>query len=166
MDLFLPESGLIIWMLIAFLIVFFILAKVAWPMIMKSVDKRNQHIADSLKAAQDANEALAGVEQKRKEIMAESQAEQIKVMKESQDLKNQIIEEAKDQARIEAEKIVAESRVRLQKEQEEAMAEVKNEVVALSISIAEKLLTKELDDKKSQSEYIEQLLKKDNNIQA
>lgn len=34
MDLFLPESGLVIWMLIAFLIVFVILAKAGWPMIM------------------------------------------------------------------------------------------------------------------------------------
>ena len=67
MDLFLPESGLIIWMLIAFLIVFVILAKVGWPMIMNAVDKRNQHIIDSLKAAQEANEALAGVEENRKE---------------------------------------------------------------------------------------------------
>ena len=95
MDLFLPESGLIIWMLIAFLIVFAILAKVGWPMIMGAVDKRNKHITDSLKAAQEANEALAGIEEKRKEVMAQTQAEQIRMMKESQELKNQILEEAR-----------------------------------------------------------------------
>lgn len=159
MDLFLPESGLIIWMLIAFLIVFVILAKVGWPMIMNAVDKRNQHITDSLKAAQKANEALAGVEEKRKEVMAETQAEQIRIMKESQELKNQIMEEAKAQARAEAEKIVADARLRIEKEQAEAMSKVKNEVVALSVSIAEKLLQRELGDKKSQSDYIDQLLK-------
>lgn len=162
MDLFLPESGLIIWMLIAFLIVFVILAKVGWPMIMGAVDKRNQHIIDSLKAAQEANEALAGVEEKRKEVMAETQAEQIRIMKESQELKNQIMEEAKAQARAEAEKIVADARLRIEKEQAEAMSQVKNEVVALSVSIAEKLLQRELEDKKSQSDYIDQLLKNNN----
>jgi len=159
MDLFLPESGLVIWMLIGFLIVFVILAKVGWPMIMGAVEKRNTHISDSLLAAEEANNVLAGIEQKRQETMAAAQAEQIKIMKESQDLKNQLIEEAKTQARQEAEKIVTDTRLKMEKEQAEAMAQMKSEVVALAISIAEKLLQRELSDKQAQSDYIEQMLK-------
>ena len=153
-------------MLIAFLIVFAILAKAGWPMIMGAVEQRNTHIADSLQAAEEANNALAGIEQKRQETMAAAQAEQIKIMKESQDLKTQLIEEAKTQARKEAEKIVTDARLKMEKEQAEAMAQMKNEVVALSIDIAEKLLQRELSDKASQSEYIEQLLKNNPQIQA
>ena len=159
MDLFLPESGLVIWMLIAFLIVFVILAKAGWPMIMGAVEQRNAHIADSLLAAEEANNALAGIEQKQKETLAATQAEQIRIMKESQDLKTQLIEEAKAQARKEAEKIVADARLKIEKEQAEAMANIKNEVIALSVDIAEKLLQRELSDKAAQSAYIEQLLK-------
>ena len=159
MDLFLPESGLVIWMLIAFLIVFAILAKAAWPVIMGGVEKRNAHISDSLLAAEEANNALAGIEQKKQETMAAAQAEQIRIMKESQDLKAQVIEEAKAQARQEAEKIVAEARVKIEKEQAEAMAQIKNEVIALSVDIAEKLLQRELSDKQAQNDYVEQLLK-------
>ncbi len=159
MDLFLPESGLVIWMLIAFLIVFFILAKAAWPMIIGGVEKRNAHIADSLLAAEEANNALAGIEQKKQETLAATQAEQLRIMKESQDLKNQVVEEAKLQARQEAEKIVAEARLKIEKEQAEAMAQIKNEVIALSVDIAEKLLQRELSDKQAQNDYIEQLLK-------
>ena len=159
MDLFLPESGLVIWMLIAFVIVLLILAKAGWPMIMGAVEKRNAHISDSLLAAEEANNALAGIEQKRQETMAAAQAEQIKIMKESQDLKTQLIEEAKTQARQEAEKIVADARLKIEKEQAEAMANIKNEVIALSVDIAEKLLQRELSDKQSQNAYIEQLLK-------
>lgn len=159
MDLFLPESGLMIWMLIAFLIVFAILAKAAWPVIMGGVEKRNAHIADSLQAAEEANNALAGIEQKKQETLAATQAEQIRIMKESQDLKNQVIEEAKAQARQEAEKIVSEARLKIEKEQAEAMAQIKNEVIALSVDIAEKLLQRELSDKQAQNDYVEQLLK-------
>ena len=146
-------------MLIGFLIVFVILAKVGWPMIMGAVEKRNTHIAESLLAAEEANNALAGIEQKRQETMAAAQAEQIKIMKESQDLKNQLIEEAKTQARQEAEKIVTDTRLKMEKEQAEAMAQMKSEVVALAIDIAEKLLQRELSDKQAQSDYIDQLLK-------
>ncbi len=153
-------------MLIAFLIVFAILAKAGWPMIMGAVEKRNAHIADSLLKAEEANNALAGIEQKQKETLAATQAEQIRIMKESQDLKNQVIEEAKVQARKEAEKIVADARLKIEKEQAEAMANIKNEVIALSVDIAEKLLQRELSDKQSQGDYIEQLLKNNKRIQA
>ncbi len=148
-----------IWMLIGFLIVLFILAKVGWPMIMGAVNKRNQHISDSLLAAEEANNALAGIEAAKEKAIAESQAEQLRIMKENQELKTQLVEEAKEQARIEAEKIVNDARLRIQKEQAEAMAQIKAEVITLSVEIAEKLLQRELSDKQSQSEYVETLLK-------
>ena len=153
-------------MLIAFIIVFVILAKAGWPMIMGAVEQRNAHIADSLLAAEEANNALAGIEHKRQETIAAAQAEQIEIMKESQDLKTQLIEEAKTQVRQEAEKIVAEARLKIEKEQAEAMTKIKNEVIVLSVDIAEKLLQRELSNKQSQGDYIEQLLKNNKQIQA
>lgn len=148
-----------IWMLIGFLIVLFILAKVGWPMIMGAVTKRNQHISDSLVAAKEANEALAGIEAAKEKALADSHAEQIRIMNESQELKKQLIEEAKAEARSEAEKMVAEARLKIQKEQEEAMNQIKAEVITLSVDIAEKLLQRELSDKEAQSRYIEEILK-------
>ena len=150
-----------IWMLIGFLIVLFILAKVGWPMIMGAVKKRNQHISDSLVAAKEANEALAGIEAAKEKALAESQAEQIRMINESQELKKQLIEEAKAEARNEAEKIVADARLKIQKEQDEAMAQIKAEVITLSVDIAEKLLQRELSDKEAQSRYIEEILKEE-----
>lgn len=166
MDLFLPESGLVIWMLVAFLVVFFILAKFAWPVIMDSVTTRNDHIAQSLKAAEEAKSALAGIEQERKKIEAEARSEQIRILKESQELKTQMVEEAKQQARAEAEKIVAEARTQIAKEQQEAMAQVKNEVITLSVSIAEKILQRELSKDSAQDLYIELLLNNRNQAEA
>ena len=148
-----------IWMLIGFLIVLFILAKVGWPMIMGAVTKRNQHISDSLVAAKEANEALAGIEAAKEKALAESQAEQIRMINESQELKKQLIEEAKAEARNEAEKIVADARLKIQKEQDEAMSQIKAEVISLSVDIAEKLLQRELADKDAQSRYVEEILK-------
>ena len=146
-------------MLIGFLIVLFILAKVGWPMIMGAVDKRNQHISDSLKAAQEAHDALAGIEAAKEKAIAESQAEQIRIMNESQELKKQLIEEARNEARDEAEKLIADARLKIEKEQTEAMNQIKAEVITLSVGIAEKLLQRELNDKDAQSRYVEEILK-------
>ena len=151
-----------IWMLIGFLIVLFILAKVGWPMIMGAVTKRNQHISDSLMAAQEAKDALADIEAAKEKALADSQAEQIRIMNENQELKRQLVEEAKNEARAEAEKIVVDARLKIQKEQAEAMEQIKAEVITLSVDIAEKLLQRELSNKDAQSQYIEEILK-DNN---
>ena len=40
MELFTPDFGLIFWMFVAFAILFFLLWKFAWPMILKTVDHR------------------------------------------------------------------------------------------------------------------------------
>ena len=146
-------------MLLGFLLVLLILAKVGWPMIMGAVDKRNQHISDSLLEAQEAHDALAGIEAAKEKAIAESHAEQIRIMNESQELKKQLVEEARNEARAEAEKIVADARQKIKKEQEEAMSEIKAEVISLSVDIAEKLLQRELSDKDRQSRYVEELLK-------
>jgi len=153
-------------MLIGFLIVLFILAKVGWPMIMGAVTKRNQHISDSLLAAEEANNALAGIEAAKEKALADSKAEQLRIMNESQELKKQLIEEARQEARNEAEKIVADARLKIQKEQAEAMSQIKAEVITLSVDIAEKILQRELSDKEAQTEYIEQLLKDRPQIEA
>ena len=148
-----------IWMLIGFLIVLFILAKVGWPMIMGAVNKRNQHISDSLIAAKEANEALAGIEAAKEKAIAEQQAEQVRIINESQELRKQLLEEARNEARDEAEKMIADARLKIQKEQEEAMNQIKAEIITLSVDIAEKLLQRELADKDAQSRYVEEILK-------
>jgi len=148
-----------IWMLIGFLIVLFILAKVGWPMIMGAVNKRNQHISESLEAAKEANDALAGIEAAREKAIADSHAEQVRIMNEIQDLRKQLIEEAQAEARNKTEEMLAEARQRIQKEQDEAMTQIKAEVITLSVEIAEKLLQRELSDKDAQGRYIEEILK-------
>ena len=44
-----PDLGLLFWMLLAFLVVFFVLAKYGFPAIINMVEGRNAYINDSLK---------------------------------------------------------------------------------------------------------------------
>lgn len=131
-------------------------------MIMGAVEKRNQHISDSLEAAKEANEALAGIEAAKEKALAESQAEQIRIMNESHELRKRLIEEAHNEARDKAEQMLTEARQRIAKEQADSISQIKAEVVSLSVDIAEKLLQRELGDKDAQNQYIEELLKDDN----
>jgi len=158
MNLFLPESGLVIWMLIAFSILFFVLAKFAWPGIMSSITKRQEHIADSLKKADEAVKTLESLQEKGNQIIAQAQAEQLKMVKETEDLNKKMVAEAKAKAESEAAKIIEAANAQIMRDKENAIVELRKEVAALSIQMAEKVLQKELADKDAQSKYISNLL--------
>ena len=59
MSLLMPDTGLLFWMLLAFLVVFFVLAKFGFPIITRMVNERKTYIDHSLIAAKEANEQLA-----------------------------------------------------------------------------------------------------------
>ena len=158
MDLFLPESGLVIWMTIAFGIVFFILSKFGFPIILKSINEREKYIIKSLDAANEAQQKLLEIEDKGKEIIANAEQQQLLIVKESQELKKKLVEEAKMQAQKEADNIVANARIQIEKEKETALSDIRNEVLQVSLSIAEKVLEKELENKKAHTQYVEKLL--------
>ena len=61
MGLLTPDPGLVFWMIITFGVVFVLLAKYGFPVIIKAVEDRKAYIDNSLKAARDANEQLANV---------------------------------------------------------------------------------------------------------
>lgn len=158
MDLFLPESGLVIWMTIAFGIVFFILSKFGFPIILKSINEREKYIIKSLDAANEAQQKLLEIEDKGKEIIANAKQQQLLIVKESQELKKKLVEEAKMQAQKEADNIIANARIQIEKEKETALSDIRNEVLQVSLSIAEKVLEKELENKKAHTQYVEKLL--------
>lgn len=146
-------------MLLAFSIVFFVLAKFAWPTILTSLKEREDHITNSLKKAEEAANSLTGLEEKGKAIIAAAQAEQMRMVKDTKQMNDKMIAEAKQQAQEEAQQIIANAREQIAKEKAQAIAEIRSEVASLSISMAEKILRKELENKKAQEQYIERLLK-------
>ena len=58
MELFTPEFGLVFWMFVVFVILFAILAKFAWPYIIRSLDERAELIDKGVEYAQEAKAQL------------------------------------------------------------------------------------------------------------
>jgi len=158
MGLFIPETGLICWMLLVFLVVLFILGKFAWPVITKAIANREKYISDSVLAADEAHAKLDGIKAERDTILAQAREEHNAILKEVQLLKDKLIEDAKTQARAEADKIIADARYSILAEKEQALREVRNQVALLSIGIAGKVLRKNLESDASQTELINKML--------
>lgn len=137
--------------LIAQIVVFFILGwftmKFVWPPIMKALDERAAKIADGLAAADKAKTDLELAEKKAVEEMrkARESAGDVRAAAEKQAAK--LIEEA----RAEAARIVEQARTAAEKEavsvMQRAKEELRDQVAALAVSGAEKILRREIDIK-------------------
>ncbi len=158
MNLLLPESGLLFWMLLSFVIVFVILGKFGFPVITKMVDERKNYIQDSLDAAQKANEQLAKIKEKSDEILSSAKAEQVKILKEAADTRDRIVNEAREQAKVAGAKELDEIRKQIQAEKEQAIRDIRRQVAELSVDVAEKVLRDSLKDPKEQISMIDRLV--------
>lgn len=158
MSLLVPDSGLIFWMLLSFGIVFIILAKYGFPVIVKMVDERKQYIDHSLEVAREANEQLANIKLESETIMAKAHEEQVRVLNEVAVTRDRIIKEAKEKAQIEAQKELDEVKKQIQAEKDEAIRAIRRQVAGLSVDIAEKVLRKNLDEEHEQMDMIDRLL--------
>lgn len=158
MSLLTPALGLLIWTLLAFVIVYIILKKFAWPMIIGGLKKREDSIADSLATAEKVKAEMAQMKSENETLLAKAREERAQMLKEARETKDKIINEAKDQAKVEANKIITEAQLAINTQKMAAVTEVKNEIGKLVIEVSEKVLRRELSDKKAQEEHVKSLV--------
>ena len=158
MGLVTPGIGLIIWMTIAFLIVWVGLGKLAWPAILQTIKEREENIANALKSAENAKVEMEKLQSDNERILKQAREERDVILKEGKEIKEKMVADAKGLAQAEADKIVASARENIENEKSAAMAEIKTHVAALSVEIAEKILKAELADDKKQKELVDNLL--------
>ncbi|MDP4263990.1 MAG: F0F1 ATP synthase subunit B [Bacteroidota bacterium] len=158
MNLLTPEFGLLIWTLVAFLVVFFILGKYAWPPIVKALKEREQGIADSLATAERIKAEMAQMKSENEALLAKAREERAQLLKEARETKDKIINEAKEQSRVEANKIITEAQAAITTQKLAALTEVKNQVGKLVIEVTEKVLRRELGNKEAQEAHIKGLV--------
>lgn len=168
MDLLIPDSGLLFWMTIVFIIVFLILWKWGFPVIVKMVNDRKEYIDGSLKKAREANEKLANIQKEGELLLQQAREQQAKILKDASATRDAIVEKAQDKARDEGARIIADAKTEIQNEKRAAIRDIRNQVAELSVQIAEKILREKLSGDKEQNELIDRLLDEvsstDNNV--
>ncbi|OQY96443.1 MAG: ATP synthase F0 subunit B [Sphingobacteriales bacterium UTBCD1] len=158
MNLLIPAFGLLIWTLVAFLVVYFILKKFAWPAIIGGLKKREETIAESLATAETVKAEMAQIKSENEVLLAKAREERALMLKEARETKDKIINEAKEQAKVEANKIIVEAQAAIDTQKMAAITEVKNQIGKLVIEVSEKVLRRELNDKKSQEDHVRSLV--------
>ena len=119
MELFTPDYGLIFWMFIAFGVLFLILWKFAWPVILKSVDQRADLIDKGVEYAQEAKIQLDNARSEAEEYLNTARKEQAQILRDADKMKTQIIEQARVAAQTEAQKVMDNAKLQIQQQQKE-----------------------------------------------
>lgn len=158
MNLVKPEFGLLFWMTVTFLIVFFLMKKYAWGPILKMIQEREESIEHALNSAQKAKEDMAELQNNNEKLLAEARLEKDKMLKEAREIKETMINDAKDAAQKEAQRIMADARNSIQNEKMVAINELKSQVALMSVEIAEKIIRKDLSKDENQKTLVASLI--------
>ncbi len=158
MELFKPEFGLVFWMFIAFACLYFILAKCAWPFIVKMMEQRADLIDKGVVYAQEAKSHLDNAKAEADKLVAEAQKQQADILRDAAKMKSQIIEDAKAAAQVEAKKVTDAAQVSIDQARKESEKQLRQEVSSYALEIAEKVIRENLQSNKAQTELVDKLL--------
>ncbi|MDA0714404.1 MAG: F0F1 ATP synthase subunit B [Bacteroidetes bacterium] len=162
MELITPSIGLLFWMTLSFLIVFMLLKKYAWKPILNGLKQREDNIESALRSAKEAKEEMARLKANNEDLLKEARNERDLMLKEAKEIKDKLVSTAESEARVKADAIVAKAMEDIELEKKAAVNELKNQVAAFSLEIAEKVVRQKLGDQKAQSDLVDSLVKEIN----
>lgn len=155
MELIRPSFGLIFWMLIGFAILFFILAKFAWPIITNGIASRNKKIADQLEEAAKIHREMESLNKKHEEMLVQAKAERDAILSEARKVSEEMYDKAKLKASAETQAMIEDAKKTIYFEKMKAITDAKNSIANFSIDIAQKLIAEELTDREKQEKLVE-----------
>ncbi len=159
MELLTPGIGLIIWQTFVFLLLVFLLAKLAWKPIINSLNERETTIQSALDTAERARLEMAQLKSDNEKLLKEAREERDKMLREAREVANRLKEEAQLDAKHVADKIIDDARAAINIEKQAALKEVRVQVALFSLEVAEKLVKKNLADDKAQKDLVDGFIK-------
>ena len=151
--------GLYIWTIITFLLLFYVLARFAWNPLLKMLEERENLIKSSLDDAEKARQELDKINSESEVIISQARSEAQSILSDGKAAAEKIKDDTIAKAKDEASKIREDAKHQIQVEKDKAITDIKKEVVDLSISVAEKLINKNISEQDNSS-LIEESLKK------
>ncbi len=159
MELINPGIGLVFWFTVAIIILLVLLKKFAWTPILLAINQRNNTIDKAMLAAEEARAEVAQMKADNERIIQEAKLEKEAILKEAKDTSDKILAASKNRAKEEADKVLIELQKRIVQERQAAMQEMKTQVAAHAVTIAEKILRNQMQQTAVQETYLNDLVK-------
>ncbi len=159
MELLMPGLGLIFWMTVSFGFVLLILKKYAWKPILNVLNKREKELAKSFSDAKRIEYEMSQLATIKTTKIAEAEKIHDQIIAKAKEEAEAIVIEARERAREEARIIAEKSDELIENYKKAAILELKNQLSALSMDIAEKIINEEFSDRERNARYVNKLLK-------
>ena len=158
MELLTPGYGLIFWQIVVFLLLFFLLAKMAWKPILSSLKEREASIQNSLDSAERAKDEMAALKADNEKLLKEAREERDKILRDARDAANRLHDQAQTDAKKAADKMIEDAKSVIQTEKQAALRDVKAQVAMFSLEVAEKLIKKKKEKDKDQKDLVDRFI--------
>ena len=155
MELLTPGTGLIIWQTFIFLLLVFLLGKLAWKPILSSLKEREKSIQEALDTAENARLELTKLKADNEDLLKQARDERDKMLRETREAANRMKEEAQAEAKKSADKIIDDARTTIGIEKQAALKEIRIQVAMFSLEVAERLLKEKLSNDKAQKDLVQ-----------
>ena len=152
------DPGLFIWTILTFLILFFVLSKFAWRPLLAALESREKTIRSSLDDAEKAKQELESLNAETETIISEARSEAQSIRLEAKSAAEKVKADIIAQAGEDAKKLRDENEKQIQVEKDRAINEIRQEVVGLTLTVAERVIRKNLS-KEDNQDLIEDSLK-------
>lgn len=131
--------------LLSFLVLFFVLSKFVWPIMLRTLDKRALTIREGVENAEKARVELAEAEKRIAAMMEEARQEAQRTMEQAVKAGEHMRTEIEQEARARGRQIIEQAQARIQQEIAQARTELRQQVADLAILAAEQVIGSSLD---------------------
>ncbi len=151
--------GYLISQIVNFTLLAVLLYFVAYKPVLRMLDERSARIKKGLEDAEAASKRADEMEQEFDKRLAEARKEGQEIVAQATKMSEKARHDILDKAREESSALIEKAKEEIARERELAMAELRQQVADLSLTIAEKVIREELDERKQRrliADFLEQ----------
>jgi F-type H+-transporting ATPase subunit b len=144
--------------LIAFFLIFGVLAKILLPRLLRTLDERTEAIEGGLKRADDAQTEAKRVLDEYRAHLAEARHEAARLREQAREEGAQIKAELREQGEAEKRQLVESARAQIDADRQQALASLRAEIGTLSVELASRVVGESLQDEARQRRTVDRFL--------
>ena len=138
--------GLMIWTIVCFLIVLFVLKRVAFGPIQRTIDERRERISQAIEEADNARAEAHNLLEEHRKLVAQAKGEGEEILAEARRIADSQRDRVRQETEEDRQRRLEETRRQIEQATHQALGEIRDEVGRLSLLAAEKITRKSLTD--------------------
>ncbi len=145
------SPGFLLMQFVAFFLIMTLLRMWAWDPIVQFLQRRREKLAQALEDARVAAEARANAEAEAERILAEARARADQIIEEARKRAEEVAQQVRAQAQEEVKRLQEQARAEMEAERNRMLGELREQIAALAVAAAQKIVQEALDEERQRS---------------